>query len=350
MNLQYELDDKCKRHIHKQAEQHFLKWYNFLKESENFIQKTKENAFVQALSALSILRNFNVNVDEHVRMLKNAFKSVSKPQEASDRSRKFDLNTDGLFKGKKVDELNRKQQIKTEFRTEDLFTLNKWGQTKRKEIPNGILQTAGYSSLNEKDVGLSDSSRDKIKRENSDTSPSKYNKSDILEKHTTKAYSLGQQPRLLTRRRTTKNQIKTEESMQEPKDFKAKSITESTKASFPSLCAESLRSAYHDSERSSGNGDNIMTLEKMYRRKERTFGESEALYLDLEQQKIPRKRANLLGIESHRRRPDYGGFHCYHEALARQRYQDFGLSISKHITWTNLIEEYMDTSIQERSK
>ncbi|CAI2723673.1 unnamed protein product [Schistosoma spindalis] len=91
------------------------------------------------------------------------------------------------------------------------------------------------------------------------------------------------------------------------------------------------------------------TINLMYGCNDRTYEGSKTFHVDSEQHKISDKRANLPRIASHTCQPVHGKFHCRHEALARKRYQNLGLSISNHIQRVNLIQECMHKPNQQRS-
>ncbi|CAH8480073.1 unnamed protein product [Schistosoma rodhaini] len=301
----YKLNDQCKKHIQNYAEQHFLKWYHFVKERQNIRQEIKEDAFVQALSALTILSNFNVNVDDQIKKLKNAFTSVNKLQETVKRNNQFHMNNltskdttkqdnlntsrlckildimfqlDEVFQESRADEPDKMQQNEMELQTNGLIKFNKWRQTNRNKMPDEILKIIGSSSFKEKDVRLHkysieafskvktsdkaekfdeniesfESSRDKL------TSHSIHIESDALENNKIKTYLIGQQLRLSTRKKTPQGRTEMKEFLSNPKEVLAKQVKELPKAPFQSLSLKSLELNYHDSERSTKNGDTEM--------------------------------------------------------------------------------------------
>ncbi|CAH8453851.1 unnamed protein product [Schistosoma rodhaini] len=301
----YKLNDQCKKHIQNYAEQHFLKWYHFVKERQNISQEIKEDAFVQALSALTILSNFNMNVDDQIKKLKNVFTSVIKLQETVKQSNQFDMNNltskdttrqdklntsrlckildiifqlDEVFQEGRADELDKMQQNEMKLQTNGLIKVNKWRQTNRNKMPDEILKIIGSSSFKEKDVGLHkysieafskvktgdktekfdeniesfESSRDKL------TSQSIHIESDALENNKIKAYLVGQQLRLSTSKITPQGQTQMKEFLSNPKEVLAKRVQELPKAPFPSLSLKSLELSYDDSVRPAKNGDTVM--------------------------------------------------------------------------------------------
>ncbi|CAH8832418.1 unnamed protein product [Trichobilharzia szidati] len=79
--LQFGLNKACIEQIIGYAEKLFAKCYQIIKESINAKQKARENAFVYGLSALTILHNFGIVVNDHLELIEEAFLSFEAVEE-----------------------------------------------------------------------------------------------------------------------------------------------------------------------------------------------------------------------------------------------------------------------------
>ncbi|CAH8490616.1 unnamed protein product [Heterobilharzia americana] len=279
---QFRISEKCFEHIKNYAEKLFSKCFHFVKESKSGKQKAKKDAFIYALSALTILSNFGVDVNDQVDMLEDAFisselfkektkqktcKIQRKHQHFTENKKQKCLGTvesrDSLCeKDQEANEVDLQHIIGMRCHYEEKLLTSKKKKTiedRKSSLKKGIEPQKHTLMVVEEEVEESvedeifseDSesyvpSRKSCKHEDLDTLLKKDTGHDDFKKTDLKTDTSGQRQRSPIRRRKSQIHFDKEEVLSKIKDFLEEQNRESQTMASPSLCLESLALALQD--------------------------------------------------------------------------------------------------------